>query len=124
MAENSQPPRAIGPTMEAISKARNKGSTASTATLPEASSQITMERSSMITSRDSEKLPLMIDSKELPRLPPKASRPPAPASMIARVLSSRERAIWPFSRDSRRRFSVGSSLLSAPLSDSAMVRVC
>ncbi|MDT4847934.1 hypothetical protein FQZ97_820110 [compost metagenome] len=118
-AENSQPPRAMGPTMAAISRVTNSGTRASRAIFPEASRNSAMLCSLNSTSRGRLKLVRMICSSASARLPPEASRPPQPAIRMARVLSSRERAIWPFSRDSRRRFSVGCSLLSAPFSFSA-----
>ncbi|MNR45568.1 hypothetical protein D3C85_1644300 [compost metagenome] len=78
-----------------------------------------MLRSSSSTSRGREKLLRMMASSALPICAPYISRATAPARVTARVLSSRERAIWPFLRASSRRLLVGSSLLSAPLSLSA-----
>ena len=119
-AENSQPPREMGPRTEAASKIIMKGNSDSAAACAEAPSHMSMLRSSISTSRGKAKLPRMISSMALPILPPNSSSAPNPPKVTARVLSSLERAICPFSRDSRRRFSVGSSLLSAPLSDSAI----
>ncbi|MNV81772.1 hypothetical protein D3C71_1754570 [compost metagenome] len=71
-----------------------------------------MARSSTITSRVRLKLSRITSSNVSARCPPKASKPPAPPSVTATVFSSLERAISPFSRASRLRFSVGSSVLS------------
>ncbi|MNQ87041.1 hypothetical protein D3C85_1022510 [compost metagenome] len=109
---NSQPPSDIGPTTAAINSTNSTGCAAIRAIFPEASRNSAMERSSTITSRLRLKLMRIKSIIICARPPPNASRPPAPANITARVLSSLERAISPFSRESCLRFSVGSSVLS------------
>ncbi|MNE86708.1 hypothetical protein D3C80_1838340 [compost metagenome] len=90
----------------------NTGCTAQIAILPEASKKAPMARSSTIMSRVRLKFMRINASKVSARCPPNANRAPAPPRVNMTVFSSLERAISPFSRASRLRLSVGSSVLS------------
>ncbi|MNC78206.1 hypothetical protein D3C75_1303670 [compost metagenome] len=80
--------------------------------MPEASKKAPMARSSTMMSRVRLKFMRIMASKVSARCPPNTSKPPAPANVTATVFNSLERAISPFSRAVRLRFSVGSSVLS------------
>ncbi|MNE50315.1 hypothetical protein D3C80_1448800 [compost metagenome] len=112
LPENTKPPSAIGATNEITNSKISTGCTAQIAILPEASRNAPIDRSSTMISRVRLKFMRIRFSSVSARCPPNISRPPAPASVTATVFSSLERATSPFSRASRLRFSVGSSVLS------------
>ncbi|MNN23550.1 hypothetical protein D3C81_1369540 [compost metagenome] len=112
LPENRKPPSMIGATKEITNSRMSTGCTAQIAILPEASKNAPMARSSTIMSRVRLKFMRITLRSVSAKYPPNISRPPAPARVTATVFNSLERAISPFSRALRLRFSVGSSVLS------------
>ena len=112
LALNSQPPSIIGPTREATSSIANRGASTIRPSCTDSKRCNAMVSVLNSASRSKEKLKIIMFINLRAISGPTINSATAATMTTASVFNSLERATWPLSRDSLRRFAVGSSVFS------------